>query len=259
MNITDPNQPPQIHRPEAEAEPKPEPRAFPPPAERARAIQAMLFVSATPIKVTELQEATGWDTRMIERDLDRIQDMMAGQGIELQRVAGALRLVTASDAAPYVEKLLGVQTRRRLSRTQLEALAVVAYRQPATRAQVEAYRGVNCERVLGQLVDLSLIREIGRADLPGRPLIYGTTPDFLRYFSLESLDRLPDITALKPVRTASGVSASQALWNGDEEPQDNPDMKRYSTMQPLAAEIAPVQSSGLQKLFSRIRGKSPKP
>ena len=261
MHITDPNLPPEIRK-NASA---------PPPSERIRALQAMLFVSATPVKISEIAEATGWDQRLVERDVERLQDLMEGHGLEVQRVAGALRLVTASQLSGYVEKLIGVQTKRRLTRAQLETLSIVAYRQPATRAQVEAYRGVNCERLLAQLVELRLIREAGRADLPGRPHIYGTTADFLRYFGLDGLEALPDISDLKPQKMANGVSASQAIWNaaatGDEEAQQGgPDMKVFKMLTPLgtmsdrpstASEAGPAPSSGLKKLFDKIRGKAP--
>jgi segregation and condensation protein B len=265
MHVTDPHQPPEIRK-NASA---------PPPSERIRALQAMLFVSSTPVKISEIAEATGWDQRLVERDVERLQDLMEGHGLEVQRVAGALRLVTAPHVSGYVEKLIGVQTKRRLTRAQLETLAIVAYRQPATRAQVEAYRGVNCERLLAQLVELRLIREAGRAELPGRPYVYGTTSDFLRYFGLDNTEALPDISELKVQKVTAGVSASQAIWNAaatgcsDEEEVSSPnsDMKVFKTLTPLndgfAADrtarntASDAPSSGLKKLFDKIRGKAP--
>ncbi|CAN0283897.1 unnamed protein product, partial [Phaeothamnion confervicola] len=162
--------------------------------ERLAALEAMLFASPGAVRFSELAEATGWKPGMLERDLNDLAQSLSLRGIELQRIAGAVRLVTRNTTSPYVERLIGVQTRRRLTRAQLETLAVVAYRQPATRAQAESLRGVSCERVLGQLCDLRLIREVGRAELPGRPLLYGTTPDFLRYFGLNNLEQMPDLT-----------------------------------------------------------------
>ena len=247
-----------------ELAPPPVPDEPPTPMLRLKALEAMLFASPGPVKLSELTEATGWDKPMVERDLEQLAESLQGRGIELQRVAGAMRLVTAPSVARYVERLIGVQTRRRLSRAQLEVLAVVAYRQPVTRAMVESLRGVGSNRVLGQLCDLRLIREIGRAELPGRPLLYGTTSDFLRYFGIDTLTQLPDIAQLRP---KANVSASQAQFNAAargeeveegaaEEVEASP--HKMGTMQPLAAELTQEPSGSLRKLLDKIRGKSPK-
>jgi segregation and condensation protein B len=241
------------------------------------ALEAMLFASPGAVRISELIEATGWKPAQVDKDLEALEESLRVRGIELQRVAGAVRLMTSAPTAPFVERLIGVQSRRRLTRAQLETLAVVAYRQPATRAQAESLRGVSCERVLAQLCDLRLIREVGRAELPGRPLLYGTTADFLRYFGLNSLEQLPDIFQLKRTMPAEGVSASQASWNAaargeTENPEGfesvdvsqavapqvaTPTPNRMGTMVPIAAELAGGPSAGLQKLFDKIRGKRP--
>ena len=277
MNIQDPEMAPtlasHLGTPSAEEDQEHE---IPPPEQRVAALEAMLFASPGPVRFSELAEATGWGNRMLEQDLQNLESSLVHRGIELQRVAGALRLVTSRGAAPFVERLIGVQTRRRLSRAQLETLAIVAYRQPVTRAQAEALRGVSCERLLGQLCDLRLIREVGRADLPGRPIIYGTTMDFLRYFGLNNMEQLPDLRELKRNMAVEGVSASQASWNaaarGDTERPEGfesvdvaprqeerkvEEPHRMGAMQPLAAELAGAPSQGLLKLFNKIRGKSP--
>jgi len=265
------------------------PPGMPGPEERFRILESMIFVSPTPVRLSELAEATGWSEGQIERDLKQVEGRYLDHGMELQRVAGAYRLVTKAELSEHVERLIGVQTRRRLTRSQLETLAVVAYRQPVTRAQVEAYRGVNCERLLSQLSDLRLIREAGRAELPGRPYLYATTVEFLRYFGLEKLDHLPDMGELKR-QPVEGISASQALWNAsargetrwDEapieapaapahvqvslpaEPQSAPlsvpePRPRLQAMAPLAEEIASPTSptKSLRKLLDKIRGRSP--
>jgi segregation and condensation protein B len=252
---------------------------YPPPQDRFRILEAMIFVSPSPVRLRELAEATGWSEGMIERDLSQVAGRYLDHGLELQRVAGAYRLVTKAELSEHVERLIGVQNRRRLTRAQLETLSVVAYRQPVTRAQVEAYRGVNCERLLGQLSDMRLVREAGRAELPGRPLIYATTIDFLRYFGLESLDQLPDLGDLKR-QPVEGISASQALWNAsargeakwDEGPAEEPALQpaatpapvaqpALQTMGPLAEEISGGEAAGgttksLRKLLDKIRGRS---
>ena len=231
--------------------------SIPPTSERLRAIEGLLFVSPGPLRLSELAEATGWDAKVIEQDLEALAQSLEGHGIELQRVAGALRLVTVPEVAPYIERMVGVQSRRRLTRAQLETLSVVAYRQPVTRAQVEAYRGVSCERLLGQLVDLRLIREVGRAELPGRPHIYGTTVEFLRYFGLNKIEELPDVGELRKTATV-GVSHSQASWNqvarGEAAPAETAPLRGFKTMQPIADELSHAPSQGLRKLLDRIRG-----
>ncbi|MEW6283810.1 MAG: SMC-Scp complex subunit ScpB [Candidatus Eremiobacterota bacterium] len=188
MNLSEPVQEPLTEIPE--------------PSRRQAVLEALLFLSSTPMRVGELCEICQWGRELLERDLERLAESLQGRGIELQRVAGAVRLVTSPAVAPYAERMLKVQSRKRLTRSQLETLAVVAYRQPATRAQVEAYRGVKCERALSQLLELRLIREVGRAPLPGRPCQYGTTAEFLRHFGLNDLSQLP---ALEPDRAGDAA------------------------------------------------------
>ena len=143
---------------------------LPAPSERVKALEAMLFASPGPVKVADLADACGWEKSVVDKDLERLERILDGRGIELARVAGSLRLVTAPEAAPYIEKLLRVQTKKRLTRAQLEVLSIVAYKQPVTRAQLESFRGINCDRTLAQLVDLGLVRQCGRAEMPGAPL-----------------------------------------------------------------------------------------
>lgn len=257
------------------------PTDLPDSEERIRALEAMIFMSPTPVRPSELAEATGWGEGLIERDLSKVRARYRDHGLQLQKVAGAYRLVTRAETSPYVERLIGVQSRRRLSRAQLETLSVVAYRQPVTRAQVEAYRGVNCDRILAQLCDLRLIREAGRAEGPGRPLLYASTVEFLRYFGLENLSQLPDIGDLRK-ESSQGISASQAHWNAsargetswDERPEvaeppaatleSQPHASQeaevpqpqFSAMAPIAEELAHSPTKSLRKLLDKIRGRS---
>lgn len=248
------------------------------PDERFRILESMIFVSPSPVRLSELAEATGWSESQIERDLSRVKGRYLDHGLELRRVAGAYQLVTKSELSEHVERLIGVQTRRRLTRAQLETLSVVAYRQPVTRAQVEAYRGVNCERLLSQLTDMRLVREAGRAELPGRPYVYATTVEFLRYFGLEKLEQLPDMGELKR-QPVEGISASQALWNRSARGEDQWDSGEVSVEEVPAGAPAPAPSlevrtipaagvpgeavasansptKSLRKLLDKIRGRS---
>lgn len=116
-----------------------------------------------------------------------------GRGLRIQRRGESVQLVTAPEAGPYVERFLGLELSGSLSQAALEALAIVAYRQPVTRAQVEAIRGVNSDTVLRTLVGRGLIEEVDRLEQVGRPILYGTTFEFLQEFGLRSVDELPPL------------------------------------------------------------------
>jgi segregation and condensation protein B len=114
-------------------------------------------------------------------------------GLRVQRRGDRLQLVTLPEAAPYIERLLGLDLTTRLSTAALETLAVIAYRQPLTRGEIEAVRGVNCDGVLRTLLSRGLVEPVGRLEQAGRPFQYGTTFQFLQYFALDSLDALPPL------------------------------------------------------------------
>ncbi|MBQ7502962.1 SMC-Scp complex subunit ScpB [bacterium] len=118
------------------------------PVKRLAVLEAVLFMASEPLKADELQEALGWPAALLQQDLLALADTFAGRGIELSCSGGAWRLTTAPDTAPWVERFLKVESRRRLSRAQLETLSVIAYRQPVTRADIENYRGVRSDRAL---------------------------------------------------------------------------------------------------------------
>lgn len=167
----------------------------------------------------------------VEAALARLQaGPFDGQsGVELIDAAGGWRLRTAADLAPMVRRLWP-DRRIRLSKASLEALAVVAYRQPCTRFDVEEVRGVDCGGVLRSLLDRKLIRMVGRKDEPGRPMLYGTTPEFLELFSLPDLRGLPTLRDLDSLRVeedarAHGLRRAPAGPPGDDE--DDPDEAAY--------------------------------
>ncbi|MDQ7792915.1 MAG: SMC-Scp complex subunit ScpB [bacterium] len=159
------------------------------------ALEAFLLVSPEP-----LPAATA--ARVLEVDEGEVLALLGelaaeyrreGRGFELQEVAGGFRLATRPELAPLVRALSPAEAPVGISPAALEALAVVAYRQPITRAQVEMVRGVNCEKVLAVLVERELIQEVGRVETVGRPILYATTPGFLRHFGLRSLAELPPL------------------------------------------------------------------
>jgi segregation and condensation protein B len=116
----------------------------------------------------------------------------------LQRKGLQVQLISMPEATPYIQRFLGLELTGRLTQPALETLAIIAYRQPVTRATLEAIRGVNCDGVLRTLVSRGLVEEVGRLDQAGRPILYGTTFEFLQYFGLRSLDELPPLEIADP-------------------------------------------------------------
>jgi segregation and condensation protein B len=156
-------------------------------------VESLLFVADEAVTVARLAQALEVKPDEIEAALAVLQRDCAERGVRLQRGAGRVQLVSAPEAAPCIERFLGLELSSRLSPAALESLAIVAYQQPVTRAQVEAVRGVNSDSVLRTLIGKGLVEEVGRLDTVGRPILYGTTFDFLRFFGLESLDDLPSL------------------------------------------------------------------
>jgi segregation and condensation protein B len=158
-------------------------------------IESLLFVSPSPVPVSRLAQTIGVTTEDIESALAELAAAMhdGQRGLRLQRKADRVTLTTAPQHAMVIEKLLGLDSTARLSPAAMETLAVIAYRQPLTRPQIESVRGVNCDGVLRTLLARELVEPVGRLEQPGRPFIYGTTFQFLQYFGLDSLAELPPL------------------------------------------------------------------
>jgi len=167
------------------------------PAERLRPVlEALLFAAAEPLSLRRLSDTVeGATTREIRAGLELLEQQCRDRGIRLVEVAGGWQLRTAPEHHTLVKRLFKERPFR-LTRASLETVAVVAYRQPVTRAEVEAIRGVDCSGVLESLVERRLIRIAGRRDVPGRPLVYATTPRFLEVFGLKDLKALPTLAEL---------------------------------------------------------------
>lgn len=166
----------------------------------AIALEALLFVTPTALPAAALAEVTGAGPAQMERALARLQSQLEGRGIQLVQERNGYRLVSDPAYAYWVERLLGMELSSRLSVAALETLAIVAYRQPVTRAEIDAVRGVNSSATLRTLVQRELVEERGRRDAVGNPYLYGTTAHFLRYFGLPSLDALPPISPTEAAR-----------------------------------------------------------
>lgn len=156
--------------------------------------EAILFATDRPVTIGELQEAVpGADAEAVRAAMDELAREYAERGMEVQEVAGGYQLVTRAELASYVERFLVGKRKTRLSRAALETLATIAYRQPITRGEIEELRGVDSGHVLQTLMSRDLITIRGRSDALGRPLLYGTTNEFLSYFALTSLNDLPNL------------------------------------------------------------------
>lgn len=159
------------------------------------AIESLLFVSGRQLEYAELRKLLNVDMAHLQRALQTLEHDLVSQarGIRLQRLGEQVQLVTAPENASYVATLLGLSMTTRLTSAAMETLAVIAYRQPITRSQIETVRGVNSDRALASLIQHSLVVEIGRAQTVGRPALFATTSEFLQQFGLTSLEQLPGI------------------------------------------------------------------
>ena len=163
-----------------------------------RDLEALLFVSDEPVTSVGLAQALEIDRREVDdlcEELARSYET-EGAGIVLRNVAGGWRLSTHPDASPVVERYVLASRHTRLTKAALETLSIIAYKQPVTRHQVSSIRGVNSDGVLRALVDRGLVAEVGREEGPGRPMLYGTTPEFLERLGLPSLVDLPPLAPL---------------------------------------------------------------
>ncbi len=156
-------------------------------------VESVLFVADEPVSTHRLAEALQVAPEQVEEALDALVLQYDGSGLRLQRVHGRVQLTTAPEAAPYVERFLGLEARVYISQAALEALAIVAYRQPITRPEIETIRGVGSDSVLRTLLSAGLVDRTGRADAVGRPFLYGTTAEFLQHFGLQDLEELPQL------------------------------------------------------------------
>jgi segregation and condensation protein B len=163
--------------------------------ELAQVLEAVLFAAPEPLTLDALRKGLGVNVARLEAAITRLAaDLHEGnRGIRLQRHEATVQLVTAPVFAPELERFFGYQATQRLSPAALETLAIIAYRQPVTRPQIEAIRGVDSSGVLNTILGRGLVAEVGRLETAGHPILYGTTPAFLRHFGLTALAELPPL------------------------------------------------------------------
>ncbi|HHW13850.1 MAG TPA: SMC-Scp complex subunit ScpB [Firmicutes bacterium] len=165
------------------------------PQEALRILEALIFAAPEPLSAKEAGALLGLDSAEVKRLLHRLRDDYAarGGGLVVEEAAGGWRIVTAPELGEWVARLGRAPRQAPLSPAALETLAIVAYRQPVTRAEIEAIRGVHSESALHTLEERGLIREVGRREGLGRPVEYGTTEGFLSAFGLRNLEELPPL------------------------------------------------------------------
>ena len=170
--------------------------------ELAHVIEAILFVAGEPVEVHELQRALEVTEDETWQAIDSLDSDYSyhRRGICLKRFGNHIQLSTRADYAPYVERLLQPIQKQSLSQSAMETLAVIAYRQPVTKLEIEAIRGVKCDYSVQSLVNKNLIEVVGRKEALGRPMLYGTTDFFLSHFGLSSLNDLPAPPDAAPVQ-----------------------------------------------------------
>jgi segregation and condensation protein B len=160
-------------------------------------LEAMLFAAPEPVTTAQLSAALDVAPSVVERGLNELDASLATRGLRLQRNAGRVQLTTAPQLAELIERFLGLEATTHLSRAALETLAIIAYQQPVTRPQIDSIRGVNSDSMLKSLLHKGLILESGRADGPGRPILYSTTPEFLQHFGLNSILEMPPLARIE--------------------------------------------------------------
>jgi segregation and condensation protein B len=165
-------------------------------------VEALLFVASEALSVAQLSELCGAKQADVIETLNELRALYENRGLKLQEFNNRYQITTTPEVSEIIEKMFGLEATAKLSKAALECLAVVAYRQPVTRPGIDAIRGVNSDGVLKSLLSKGLIEEVGRAETPGRPILYGVTDLFLQHFGLDMLSALPPFEVEETVETS---------------------------------------------------------
>jgi segregation and condensation protein B len=211
-----------------------------------RELEALLFVASEALSIKELARITGAEQSEVSVALQKIDEEFSHRGVVLREIAGGYRFASSPAAREAVEAYL-LPPKTNLSPAALETLAIAAYMQPVTKGEIEGIRGVSADSVIATLLDRRFLTESGRKDVPGRPIIYKTTPEFLEAFGLRSLDELPaiDVDGTAPVELAlpiptlplgreSDPAASATPGDADEVGETDINAERETEPQPSA-------------------------
>ena len=196
-------------------------------------LEAMLFASGDAIEATKLAEVLDIDIQTVERMLGHLGGMYDEResGLMLIRIDNKFQLCTREEHSEEVRKLLEIKKNTPLSNAAFEVLAIIAYNKTVTRAFIEQIRGVDCSGPISSLVQKGLIEEKGRLDLPGRPLIYGTTDRFLRCFSLNSLEDLPELPKTEDIDMLTKDESQTSLFDEKESSDSHSDNNDSSVVE----------------------------
>jgi len=209
-------------------------------------LEAMLFIAGEPLGVDAL-------TKMVELDKARVDQLLKelvseyslrNSGLLIVEVAEGYQMVTNPACSPYVRKLISTAVPKRLSPSSLETIAIIAYKQPIIKAEIEAIRGVNSDGVIKTLLERRLIRILGRKEAPGRPLLYGSTHEFLQYFGLKDLSELPTLKEFNEIdipELPEELAAESDQEAGDELSDTSDAASEESSVQDDTLEVSPVE------------------
>ena len=195
------------------------------------AIEALLFASGEPLGIQELASHLEEKSKTIEVVIQEMIDSyekIQTRGIKLISIKGKYQLVTKGENAEYIQKLLKKNKRQSLSQASIESLAIIAYKQPITRIDIDEIRGVKSESALQRLIEKDLIKEVGRLEVPGRPILYGTTDEFLRQFDLKDLKQLPSLDLFAQDEEDENLSSFEVEESADDdEVYENENRENY--------------------------------
>lgn len=163
------------------------------------AIEAILFAMGESVEISRLADAIGEDVKSTEEILEEMagEYEQDGRGIGITRLDNAVQLCTKAEMYEYLIRIAKAPRKMILTDTVIETLSIIAYKQPITRVEIERIRGVSCDHAINKLLEYDLITELGRLDAPGRPLLFGTTEQFLRSFGVASLEELPELSTVQ--------------------------------------------------------------
>jgi len=220
------------------------------------AVEALLFVSDKPISVDQIRESLQTvDPETIQQAIRSLQQEYSQRsaGLSIEEIAGGYQMVTRPAHAAAIRNFFKTRHKEKLSKPSLETLAIIAYKQPVTRADIEAIRGVNSDGVVTHLMDKELIKIVGRKDVPGKPYMYGTTRYFLEYFGLKSLKSLPTLEEFPDLQAPDidqemEVDPALAL----EESGADPDLLPESSPKPSSAANAVSAPRSVSEMAERV-------
>ena len=179
-----------------------------------QALEALLFAAPGLSSVDQLSQALNVSKVEVEKSLEALSNHLSSfHGLRLQKIKNQYQLISAPEHAEKIEKFLGLEVTSRLTQASLEVLAIVAYKQPTTRPEIDSIRGVNSDGVVKSLLSKGLIEELGRSEAIGRPILYGVTNEFFQHFGLESLDQLPavDLEGLFATKSSAETEETRLL------------------------------------------------